>query len=235
MPATNIDLRPGTNTNPGEGRACQPYLRFRAQTGPPGWATGAVVTAPFGVGWGLACAVVDAELGRVQAFASSHEPGIIGTWGATELTPAATWQFSEALVLPPGFKAFNTAVGKGVLPDGTTGYAMLIEVSGPYPGGFNIIVATSHTLEGPYSLGPAAPETGLVPLPDRRIVCHAPTDGFCERPFATPTHTAAGVLRSGVWPKPTYDAAAAALGVMCNAEAGCAAFGLGTDAKVPWP
>ena len=128
--APTVDPRPGTNNNPGEGRSCQPYLRFRAQTGPPGWATGAVVTAPFGVGWGLGCAIVDPELGRVQAF-GSREAGVIGTWGATGLTPAATWVFSEAVVLPPGFTAFNTAVGKGVLPDGTTGYAMLIEVRGP--------------------------------------------------------------------------------------------------------
>lgn len=61
-----------TNTSPGEGRQCQSYLRFREQTGPPEWKTGAVVTKPFGIGWELACAIADDHSGRVYAFASKE-------------------------------------------------------------------------------------------------------------------------------------------------------------------
>ena len=104
---------------------------------------------------------------------------------------------------------------------------MAVQVRGPHAGGFNIIVATSNTLEGPYSLGPATPP----PLDRAPPGCHAPVGGYCECPDATPTHTAAGVLRSGAWPQPTYAAAAAAVGALCDADPGCAAFGLGTDAR----
>ena len=61
-----------TNPAPGEAHACNAYLRFRRQSGPPEWRTLEVVTAPFGVGFGLACAVVDPENDKIWAFGSGE-------------------------------------------------------------------------------------------------------------------------------------------------------------------
>ena len=71
---------------------------------------------------------------------------------------------------------------------------MLIEVGG-LPGGFNIIVATSATLAGPWNLGPAPPT--LAPTPP---ACPTPVGGYCELVHRTPTHVQSGVLKSGSWP-----------------------------------
>ena len=215
-----------TNDSPGEGRRCQSYLRFRKQSGPPEWKTGEVATAPFGVGWALGCAIVDEQGGRVHAFAS-REGGVIGTWSSDDLTPEAEWRQSEALQLPPGYTSFNTAVGKGMLPSGQEGYAMLIEVRAPLPGGFNIIVALSESLDGPWQLGAPTP----APAPAPAKPCRAPTGGFCELAHATPTHVSSGVLASGAWPAPTFDATRQAVQKLCEANSSCAAFGLGSDKR----
>ena len=114
-----------TNENRGEGRSCPSLLRFRKQSGPPAWRTGEVVTSPFGVGYGLACAIVDEQAGRVHAFATKggHGPEAgreIGTWSSDAITPDAKWQQNIALMLPNNLKSFNTAVGKGII-DGKEG------------------------------------------------------------------------------------------------------------------
>ena len=221
-----------TSSSPGEGRSCEPYLRFRKQSGPPGWKTGEVVTKPFGVGWGFGCAIVDAE--KVYVFGSAGPytaEGIIGTWSSNALTPEAEWKHSIALQLPKGFNTFNTAVGKGILPGGKEGYAMLIEVRMPGAGGFNIIVALSSSLEGPWEIGAGAPPPAP-PAPAK--ACPAPSaadHGYCMQAHATATHVVSGVLSSGAWPAPTVAAAQAAVAKLCDANASCAAFGLGSDAR----
>lgn len=78
----------------------------------------------------------------------------IGSWYATSITPSAEWTFNAALELPAGFTGFNTAVGRGVLGDGTIGFAMAIEVRAALlGGGFQIIIATAPSLDGPWTLG----------------------------------------------------------------------------------
>ena len=236
-----------TNTSPGEGRRCTSYLRFRKQSGPPAWRTGEVVTSPFGEGAGLGCAVVDEATDRVHTFAS-YEGDVIGTWSSDGLSPESEWKHSIALQLPAGLTAFNTAVSKGLLPDGSETYAMLIEVGG-MPGGFNIIVALSTSLDGPWELGATAmpgagagagaaqagTETSAAPAkdtPPHSRHCHAPSaGGYCSLVDATPTHAASGVLQSGTWPEPTLAGAERALEKICSGNSKCAAFGLGTDAK----
>ena len=109
-----------TRDVPGLGRQCVPYLRFRHQAGPAdGWATGAVATAPFGLNWQLACAVVDTTAtttpggaGTVWVFAS-QETRTIAMFSATSISPQAEWTEAIALTLPAGYTAFNTAVAPG--------------------------------------------------------------------------------------------------------------------------
>jgi hypothetical protein len=201
-----------------------PYLRFRRQTGPPEWGTGPVVTKPFGLGWGFGCAIVEGD--KAYVFASGGgftAAGNISMWSSDELTPAAEWKYVQALDMHP-FTTFNTAVGKGVLPDGKEGFAMLIEVGG-LPGGFNIVVALSESLEGPWELGDG-PAPSPLPRPLITKPCTGPVAGYCEAARSTPTHVAAGVLASGPWPHPTSAAAQAAVGKLCDANKHCAAFGL---------
>ena len=234
-----------------------PYLRLRSQSGPPEWKTGEVVTKPFGFGYALGCAIVDGETVHVFGTGNSRTAGPgkqIGHFSSTALTPDADWKQTVALELPGTFGGFNTAVGKGILPDGEEGYAMLIEVRG-LPGGFNIIVALAKTLEGPWSLTtdddndnmtistPSSPAVhSVVPSSVSSAAsssslhgpCAAPQRGYCARAHATPTHSSAGVLGDGKWPAgvSTLAAAEIAVGKICDANAKCAAFGLGTDKKV---
>lgn len=228
-----------TNTSPGQGRRCQSYLRFRRQSGSPSWLTGEVVTAPFGLGWGLACAIVDDDGAgstggkTIHAFAS-QEGRTVGRFSSDALTPSAKWEFSVALTLPAGFTAFNTAVARGKLPDGSAGYAMLIEVRMPGAGGFQIIVALSKTLAGPWQLNNGSSSSpAATPPPHPPPPCAAPgAAGYCEAVHATPTHSSAGVLTEGAWPAPTYSAALQAVAKLCSANASfCAAFGMGSDAR----
>ena len=121
--------------------------------------------------------------------------------------------------------------------------------------GFNIIVALAKTLEGPWSLTtdddndnmtistPSSPAVhSVVPSSVSSAAsssslhgpCAAPQRGYCARAHATPTHSSAGVLGDGKWPAgvSTLAAAEIAVGKICDANAKCAAFGLGTDKKV---
>ena len=62
------------------------------------------------LGWGYGCSIVDERRGRIYAFAAyskKTESGHtregtrqVGSWFATELTPAAEWTFAVALELP---------------------------------------------------------------------------------------------------------------------------------------
>ena len=242
-----------TNTSPGEGRRCVSYLRLRSQSGPPEWKTGEVVTKPFGFGYALGCAIVEkggaAAAETVHVFGTGGSGGKqIGHFSSTALTPDADWKQTVALELPGNFGGFNTAVGKGMLPNGEEGYAMLIEVGG-LPGGFNIIVALAKTLEGPWSLtSDDDDENGTAPSPSAfskapssassaassasvHGPCAAPQHGYCARAHATPTHSNAGLIGDGKWPAgvTTLAAAEAAVGKICDANVKCAAFGLGTD------
>ncbi len=105
-----------TRDVPGQGRQCLQYLRFRHQAGPEdGWRSGAIATSPFGVGWALACAVVDDTpngTGAVWAFASQEGPEVAMFSSAT-IAVDANWTQAVAITLPAGYSAFNTAVAPG--------------------------------------------------------------------------------------------------------------------------
>ena len=151
-----------TNTNPGQGRSCKSYLRFRKQSGPPAWQAEEVATAPFGVGYALACAFVDntaaKSTGDVFAYASDEKTAVT-MWSSSSITKESTWAMKVALELP-GYTVFNTAVASGML-GGKETYAMAIEVRGPksggLSGGFNIVFATAPTASGPWKLQQTLP------------------------------------------------------------------------------
>lgn len=128
------------------------YLRLRQQSREAdGWRIGPTVTPPFGVGYGLGCAVVEDETQEVWAFAT-QEANAVSVWHSQGLN---TWVPGVAITAPSGWKIFNTAVAKGVLA-GTVVYAMALEVGAPFHG-FDLIFATSTSLAGPWTLGATAP------------------------------------------------------------------------------
>ena len=158
-----------TNNAPGEGRRCAQHLRFRRQSGPPGWTTGEVVTS-FGVGYDFGCAFVDKDE-TVFAYASGTgvaAPGVRGTsatvtsWSSPTISPASTWVQRTALELGPGYTVFNTAVAVGMLGDKET-YVMAIEVRhAQLGGGFQLVFATAPSASGPWKLGQSLPSKGLM-------------------------------------------------------------------------
>lgn len=105
-----------TNDSAGEGRSCVQYLRFRKQTGPPDWKTGEVVTSPFGLHHDFGCSIVDEDAGRVHVFGTKQP--IVSHFSSDSLHPESTWKQDVAIELPDHMPPFNTAVGKGRLPDG---------------------------------------------------------------------------------------------------------------------
>jgi len=141
-------------------------LRLRQQGDEAnGWHIGPVVTPPFGVGYGLGCAVVEEDTQEVWAFAS-QESNTVGMWRSAGLQH---WAQDVALTAPPGWKIFNTAVAKGLL-GGKNVYAMALEVGAPFSG-FNLVFATAPALQGPWSLGATGP--GSVSLGAGRGSCPA--------------------------------------------------------------
>ena len=105
-----------TNDSPGQGRSCIQYLRFRKQTGPPNWKTGEVVTSPFGLYHDFGCSIVDEDADRVHVF-GTRQPRV-SHFSSDSLHPESTWKEEVAIELPSHMPPFNTAVGKGRLPDG---------------------------------------------------------------------------------------------------------------------
>jgi hypothetical protein len=132
----------------------QGYLRLRKQSGPPDWLTGDIATADFGVGWGLASAVVDG--GGVYCFASKEKQEV-AVFSSDVIDTRAVWQQQTAITLPKNYTIFNTAVAKGTLAaaDGAASsvYAMALEVRCPITGsGFKLVFATATAIAGPYTL-----------------------------------------------------------------------------------
>eukprot|EP00041_Stephanoeca_diplocostata_P007663 m.110287 g.110287 ORF g.110287 m.110287 type:complete len:281 (+) comp16979_c0_seq5:1973-2815(+) len=146
----------------------KPYLRLRAQSGPPAWQTGPIASSVFGVGWMLACAVVDVPRSTVYAFAS-QEGQQIAVFSSQNLQ---TWTNATAITLPAGIKTFNTAVG-GPSTQATAPYAMAIETLGFAGSGFQIVFATAPTLAGPWTLGgatdAASPVQSVSPSPGNLV------------------------------------------------------------------
>lgn len=90
------------------------YLRFRKQTGPPDWKTGEVVTSPFGLHHDFGCSIVDEDV--VHVFGTMKPR--VSHFSSASLHPQSTWKEDVAIELPTHMPPFNTAVGKGRLPDG---------------------------------------------------------------------------------------------------------------------